>query len=137
MPTFTIFPFPPVDYSVDGGTVTNYGPDVLYYQDERDVSSTVNDGSLAEGESATLAGSQWFVSAGRSTVNITAPPPTSGVNPEFFIAGVQYDSGWPNRPDAPMVIWNGGDVSTPPTVGGETGALDGVDWWIPATGEEA
>lgn len=48
-------------------TVTNVGPEAVYYKSESNVSSTSNDGKLASGESlAYSSGVRWFISASTS-----------------------------------------------------------------------
>lgn len=68
----TIFRSPAAEIQVDGGTVYNYGPDVLYYRDEQPVSASVKDGTIASGANVTLLGSQFMVSAGRSSIDIVS-----------------------------------------------------------------
>lgn len=53
----------PAEVRCDGATVTNQGPATVYYSDSQDVSSTLYEGSLASGASATLDGMQFFVVA--------------------------------------------------------------------------
>lgn len=75
---FTIFQRPPVDIQVNGATVTNYGPDTLYYRDDASVSATVNDGSISANTNTTLLGTQFFVSGGRSNVDVIGGTATGG-----------------------------------------------------------
>jgi hypothetical protein len=54
-------------------TVTNQGPDTVYYATASTVSASSNDGSLAMGASLTFSASKWFISAGRSRLWVDVP----------------------------------------------------------------
>lgn len=69
MPT-SVFEQPAVQVQVNSGTLINNGDAVVYYRDQLPVSATENDGQLTIGQSAILDGSQYLVSALRSTVTI-------------------------------------------------------------------
>lgn len=65
--------------NVGGNGLRNSGPDALYYRAAQPVTASLNDGSLDVGQSATLDGNQWIVSAGRSSVDILPAVALQGV----------------------------------------------------------
>lgn len=77
--SITILSSPASELQIDGGTLVNYGPSVLYYRDEAPVTATLNDGSIASGGSVVLPGSQLLISADRSAVDVIAAPATTQI----------------------------------------------------------
>lgn len=69
------------------GTLKNVGSNTIYYRDEPGVSTTTNDGTLANGASVSLSGGQWLLSTTGTTALVTPGVVQSGA------VGPQGDQG--------------------------------------------
>lgn len=122
---------PPLAYFCGAaGTVTNRGPDTVYYRDELPVSAAVNDGLIAVSGTAVLSGQQYFAVAAGNRARLQVPDvllvatsgiPVGGSTGQFLKKNSSADSdavwtdGTPLETTAPGVASGTGSAGTAST----------------------